>query len=166
MGEPWPDLSTAALRRTLDDWLAPWLAGATGRGDLDRLDLAAILRSLVPGQVSGDLDRLAPSTVTVPSGRAVALAYGEGEPGDPPVLSVRVQDMFGSTTTPAVAGGRVPVVLSLLSPAGRPVQVTSDLAGFWAGSWRDVRKEMAGRYPKHAWPDDPANAEPPTPRRR
>jgi ATP-dependent helicase HrpB len=88
----------------------------------------------------------------------VTLAYGEGAPGDPPVLAVRVQDMFGSTETPAVAGGRVPVVLHLLSPAGRPVQVTSDLAGFWAGSWQDVRKEMAGRYPKHAWPADPASA--------
>jgi ATP-dependent helicase HrpB len=96
----------------------------------------------------------------------VPLAYGQGAPGDPPVLAVRVQDMFGSTTTPTVAGGRVPVTLSLLSPAGRPVQVTSDLAGFWAGSWQDVRKEMAGRYPKHPWPIDPATAEPPTPRRR
>jgi ATP-dependent helicase HrpB len=161
VGEPWPDLSTPALRRRLDDWLAPWLEGATGRGDLDRLDLAAILRGQVPPHVVRELDRLAPTTVTVPSGRAVPLAYGAGDPGDPPVLAVRVQEMFGSTTTPAVAGGRVPVTLSLLSPAGRAVQVTSDLAGFWAGSWRDVRKEMAGRYPKHAWPDDPAHAEPP-----
>ena len=137
-----------------------------GVGDIDRLDLRAILRSLVPGPVAGDLDRLAPTAVTVPSGRSVPLAYGQGAPGDPPVLAVRVQDLFGSTTTPTVAGGRVPVTLSLLSPAGRPVQVTSDLAGFWAGSWQDVRKEMAGRYPKHPWPADPAAAEPPTPRRR
>jgi ATP-dependent helicase HrpB len=158
LGEPWPDLSTAALRRSLDDWLGPWLVGATGRGDLDRLDVRAILRSLIPREVAGDLDRLAPPAVTVPSGRSVPLTYGEGEPGDPPVLAVRVQDMFGSTATPTVAGGRVPVTLSLLSPAGRPVQVTSDLAGFWAGSWREVRKEMAGRYPKHSWPDDPSTA--------
>jgi ATP-dependent RNA helicase HrpB len=163
LGEPWPDLSDAALRRTLDDWLAPRLAAAsaTGRADLERLDLVAALRSLVPPGVVGQLDRLAPAAVTVPSGRRVPLNYAEGGPGDPPVLAVRVQDMFGSTETPSVAGGQVPVVLSLLSPADRPVQVTSDLAGFWAGSWRDVRKDMAGRYPKHAWPDDPATAEPP-----
>jgi ATP-dependent helicase HrpB len=163
LGEPWPDVSDAALRRSLDDWLAPRLAasGATGRTDLERIDMAAQIRAVVPPTVAGDLDRLAPAAVTVGAGRPVALAYGEGEPGDPPVLAVRVQDMFGSTETPTVAGGQVPVVLQLLSPAGRPVQVTSDLAGFWAGSWRDVRKEMAGRYPKHAWPEDPAAAEPP-----
>ena len=91
----------------------------------------------------------------MPSGRRIRLDYGEGAPGDPPVLPVRVQDMFGATATPTVAGGRVPVTLRLLSPAGRPVQVTSDLAGFWAGSWREVRREMAGRYPKHPWPEDP-----------
>ncbi|HEY2998013.1 MAG TPA: ATP-dependent helicase C-terminal domain-containing protein, partial [Acidimicrobiales bacterium] len=167
VGEPWPDLSDAELRRSLDDWLAPRLAaaGATGRADLDRLDMAGVLRSLLPPAVAGDLDRLAPAAVAVPGGRRVPLAYGEGAPGDPPVLAVRVQDMFGATATPTVAGGRVPVVLHLLSPAGRPVQVTSDLAGFWAGSWREVRKEMAGRYPKHPWPEDPATASPPSPRR-
>ncbi|HET6952174.1 MAG TPA: ATP-dependent helicase HrpB [Acidimicrobiales bacterium] len=155
---PWPDLSDAALRRGLDDWLTPRLAaaGATGRADLDRLDLARLLRGMLPPAVAGDLDRLAPESLAVPSGRRVRLAYGEGAPGDPPVLAVRVQDMFGSTATPTVAGGRVPVTLRLLSPADRPVQVTSDLAGFWAGSWREVRKDMAGRYPKHPWPEDPA----------
>jgi ATP-dependent helicase HrpB len=162
LGEPWPDLSDAALRRSLEDWLVPRLAtaGATGRADLERLDMVAVLRGMVPPTVAGDLDRLAPPALTVPSGRRVPLAYGEGDAGDPPVLAVRVQDMFGSTATPTVAGGRVPVVLHLLSPAGRPVQVTSDLAGFWAGSWREVRKEMAGRYPKHSWPEDPAGAAP------
>ncbi|HEX8804597.1 MAG TPA: ATP-dependent helicase C-terminal domain-containing protein, partial [Acidimicrobiales bacterium] len=163
LGEPWPDLSDAALRRRLDEWLAPLLsgAGATGRADLDALDLVAVLRGLLPPAVAGDVDRLAPSSVAVPSGRRVALRYGEPGPGDPPVLAVAVQEMFGATATPTVAGGRVPVVLHLLSPAGRPVQVTSDLAGFWSGSWREVRKEMAGRYPKHDWPDDPAHAAPP-----
>jgi ATP-dependent helicase HrpB len=156
VGEPWPDLSDPALRRKLDDWLAPLLASATGRGDLERLDLARVLRGLLPPAVAGDLDRLAPETATVPSGRRVRLDYGRGAPGDPPVLAVRVQDMFGATDTPTVADGRVPVTLHLLSPADRPVQVTSDLAGFWAGSWRDVRKDMAGRYPKHAWPEDPS----------
>ncbi|HLM63710.1 MAG TPA: ATP-dependent helicase HrpB [Acidimicrobiales bacterium] len=160
LGEPWPDLSDRALRRTLDEWLGPLLAGATGRAALDRLDLVGTLRRLVPPPLVAELDRLAPRAVTVPSGRTVELAYGEGEPGDPPTLSVRVQDMFGATATPTVAGGRVPVVLSLLSPADRPLQVTSDLAGFWAGSWADVRKEMAGRYPKHAWPADPSTADP------
>ncbi|HEY8523657.1 MAG TPA: ATP-dependent helicase HrpB [Acidimicrobiales bacterium] len=162
LGEPWPDLSDVALRRSLDEWLAPRLAAAqaTGRADLDRLDLVAELRAQLPPAAIGDLDRLAPPAVTVPSGRRVPLTYGAGEPGDPPVLAVRVQEMFGTTATPTVAGGRVPVVLHLLSPAGRPVQVTSDLAGFWAGSWQDVRKEMAGRYPKHPWPVDPATAPP------
>ncbi len=155
MGAPWPDLSDAALRRTVDEWLAPRLGGATGRADLDRLDLARVLRGMVPHQVVGDLDRLAPVALTVPGGRTVRLAYGEGAPGDPPVLAVRVQQMFGATETPTVADGRVPVTLHLLSPADRPVQVTSDLAGFWAGSWHQVRKDMAGRYPKHAWPERP-----------
>ncbi len=157
IGEPWPDLSDAALRRTLDDWLAPQLARATGRADLDRLDLTRLLRGLVPYEVAADLDRLAPAALTVPGGRTVTLDYGDGAPGDPPVLAVRVQQMFGATATPTVAGGRVPVTLHLLSPADRPVQVTSDLAGFWAGSWQEVRKEMAGRYPKHAWPANPAD---------
>jgi ATP-dependent helicase HrpB len=159
-GEPWPDVSDAALRRGLDDWLAPVLtaAGATGRANLERVDLIGALRGMVPAAVVGDLDRLAPAAVTVPSGRRVPLHYGGGAPGDPPVLAVRVQDMFGTRETPTVAGGMLPVVLHLLSPAGRPVQVTSDLAGFWSGSWQEVRKEMVGRYPKHDWPDDPAHA--------
>jgi len=155
VGAPWPDLSDAALRRTLDDWLAPRLSSATGRADLDRLDLTRVLRGLLPYEVAGDLDRLAPESLKVPTGRQVRLDYAAGAPGDPPVLAVRVQDMFGATDTPTVAGGRVPIVLHLLSPAGRPVQVTSDLAGFWSGSWHEVRKEMAGRYPKHPWPADP-----------
>jgi ATP-dependent helicase HrpB len=158
LGEPWPDVADGALRRRLDAWLAPVLtaAGATGRADLERVDLVRALRAMVPAALMGDLDRLAPAKVTVPSGRRVPLDYERGAPGDPPVLAVRVQEMFGSRETPTVAGGRVPVVLHLLSPAGRPVQVTSDLGGFWDGSWSDVRKQMAGRYPKHDWPADPA----------
>jgi ATP-dependent helicase HrpB len=156
VGDPWPDLSDTALRRTLDAWLAPLLSSATGRADLDRLDLTRVLRGLLPYQVAPDLDRMAPDSLELPNSRRRArLDYTTGAPGDPPVLAVRVQDMFGATETPTVAGGRVPVVLHLLSPAGRPVQVTSDLAGFWSGSWHDVRKEMAGRYPKHPWPADP-----------
>jgi ATP-dependent helicase HrpB len=160
-GQPWPDLSDARLRRTLDDWLAPLLVGATGRADLERIDLVRVLRGMVPPAVTGELDALAPEAVEVPGGRRVRLDYGRGDAGDPPVLAVRVQEMFGTTETPTVAGGAVPIVLHLLSPADRPLQVTSDLAGFWAGSWHEVRKDMAGRYPKHAWPDDPARAEPP-----
>src|SRR5262245_55422041 len=156
VGDPWPDLSAAALRRTLDAWLAPLLSSATGRADFDRVDLTRALRSLVPYGIAGDLDRLAPESLPVPTGRRVRLDYTAGNPGDPPILAVRVQDMFGATDTPTVAGGRVPVVLHLLSPAGRPVQVTSDLGGFWSGSWREVRKEMAGRYPKHPWPEHPS----------
>ena len=91
----------------------------------------------------------------MPSGRRVPLDYGEGAPGDPPVLAVRVQDLFGTTATPPSPAAGCRVALHLLSPAGRPVQVTADLPGFWAGSWRDVRKDMAGRYPKHDWPEDP-----------
>lgn len=162
VGDPWPDLSDAALRRGLGDWLAPLLARATGASDLRRIDLARVLRGMVPPEAAGDLDRLAPESVSLPSGRRVTLDYAAAaSPGDPPVLAVPVQEMFGSTATPAVAAGRVPVALHLLSPARRPVQVTTDLAGFWAGSWHEVRKEMAGRYPKHPWPEDPANAEPP-----
>jgi ATP-dependent helicase HrpB len=158
LGAPWPDLSDRALRRSLGDWLEPLLATATGRADVERLDLTRVLRGLVPPQAAGDVDRLAPPSVTLPSGRAAPLAYDGGAPDDPPVLRVRVQQLFGVTETPTVAGGRVPVSLHLLSPADRPVQVTSDLAGFWAGSWHDVRKDMAGRYPKHAWPADPTAA--------
>ena len=111
---------------------------------------------MVPAEVVGDLDRLAPAAVTVASGRRVALDYGSGAAGDPPVLAVRVQEMFGTARRPPSPAGGSRWSLHLLSPAGRPVQVTSDLAGFWAGSWSEVRKEMAGRYPKHDWPDDPA----------
>jgi ATP-dependent helicase HrpB len=159
-GDAWPDVSDRALRRGLGDWLAPLLgATATGGADLRRIDMTRVLRALVPPELAGDLDRLAPESVTLPSGRRAPLDYAGGTAlGEPPILAVPVQEMFGVTATPTVAGGRVPVVLHLLSPARRPVQVTSDLAGFWAGSWRQVRKEMAGRYPKHPWPEDPANA--------
>jgi ATP-dependent helicase HrpB len=148
----WPDLSDAALLRSLDDWLAPFLAGATSKVDVETLDVEAALRVLLPPGAGADLARLAPDTFTLPSGRRVPLDYDDERA---PALHARVQDLFGVTTHPTVGGGRVPVVVHLLSPAGRPVQVTSDLPGFWAGSWAAVRKEMAGRYPKHRWPEDP-----------
>ncbi|HUR23847.1 MAG TPA: ATP-dependent helicase C-terminal domain-containing protein, partial [Acidimicrobiales bacterium] len=107
-----------------------------------------------------ELDRVAPATLPV-NGRRVTVDYS----GPQPTVAVRVQDLFGTAVHPTVAGGKVPVVLQLLSPAGRPVQVTADLPGFWAGTWADVRKEMAGRYPKHSWPADPLAASPPARRR-
>jgi ATP-dependent helicase HrpB len=134
--------------------LAPHLAGATGRADLDALDVAALLRGQLHPVRSAELDRLAPATYPLPGGRHLAIDYGS----DPPALAVRVQALFGVTEHPSVAGGRVALVLHLLSPADRPVQVTSDLAGFWTGSWHDVRRDMAGRYPKHDWPEDPGAA--------
>jgi ATP-dependent helicase HrpB len=162
-GDAWPEVSDRALRRGLGDWLAPLLgATATSGADLRRIDMTRVLRAMVPPELAGVLDRLAPQSMTLPSGRRVALDYTSGASlGEPPILAVPVQEMFGVTSTPTVAGGRVPVVLHLLSPARRPVQVTSDLAGFWAGSWHQVRKEMAGRYPKHPWPEDPGNARAP-----
>jgi ATP-dependent helicase HrpB len=154
VGEPWPDWSIAALSSTLDEWLAPYLPGATRRADLERVDLAMVLRSQLPWPAGADLDVLAPERLALPTGRSVPIDYT----ADEPTASVRVQDLFGTRTHPT-AGGR-PIVLHLLSPADRPIQITADLPGFWAGSWAEVRKDLAGRYPKHQWPADPATAEP------
>jgi ATP-dependent helicase HrpB len=154
MGAPWPDWSTDHLIDTLDEWLAPYLPGATGRADLERLDLAMVLRSQLPWPQGADLDGIAPARLDLPTGRSVPIDYT----GEQPDAFVRVQDLFGVTTHP-MAGG-VPIRLHLLSPADRPIQVTADLPGFWSGSWADVKKDMAGRYPKHRWPDDPASADP------
>ena len=148
-GEEWPDLADAALVAHLDTWLAPLLAGATGRADLEAVDMAKALRGRLTWEQSASLDQLAPPALALPSGRTTVIDYGT----EPPSVAVRVQQLFGVTDHPTVAG--VPIALHLLSPADRPVQVTSDLPGFWAGSWRDVRKAMAGRYPTHAWPEDP-----------
>ena len=154
IGEPWPDWSVEHLSETLDEWLAPYLPGAVGRRDLEQVDLAMVLRSQLPWPEGADLERLAPAHLELSTGRSVAIDYS----GDEPTAAVRVQDLFGTTVHPT-AGGR-PIVLQLLSPADRPVQITSDLPGFWAGTWSDVRKDLAGRYPKHQWPNDPATATP------
>ena len=154
----WPDLSDAALVASLEEWLVPLLRNASGRADLEGVDMVGVLRRRLGPRVT-ELDRVAPATITLAGGRQVAVDYI----GEQPAADVRVQDAFGTTTHPAVGG--VPVVLSLLSPAGRPIQVTADLPGFWKGSWVDVRKDMAGRYPKHSWPVDPASAVPPSGRR-
>lgn len=154
VGEPWPDWSIATLMTTLEDWLAPYLPGAVGRSDLEQLDLTTVLRSQLPWPQGGDLDDQAPRALTLPTGRSTPIDYS----GEQPTASVRVQDVFGVNVHPTA--GERPIRLQLLSPADRPIQVTADLPGFWAGSWSDVRKEMAGRYPKHQWPDNPANASP------
>ncbi len=156
LGEPWPDLSDAALLRSLDEWLAPYLHGATGRADLDRLDVGVLLRALLPWPLGADLDRLAPAGWDLPTGRTAPIDYTT----ERPTASVRVQDVFGVTVHPTLAGGRVPLTLALLSPADRPIQVTADLPGFWAGSWAAVRKDLAGRYPKHRWPEHPESERP------
>ena len=149
-----PEWSTDGLLTTLDDWLAPYLTQATGRADLERLDVTMLLRSRLGWDAGAALERAAPPTLELPTGRHVAIDYT----GEQPAARVRVQDLFGTTVHPT-AGGR-PIVLHLLSPADRPIQVTADLPGFWAGTWADVRKDLAGRYPKHAWPADPASAPP------
>jgi ATP-dependent helicase HrpB len=153
----WPDLSDAALLANLEDWLAPYLSGMTRRAHLANLDLMDALLSRLDWKQRQALDDLAPTHLTVPSGSRVPLDYQSGEV---PVLAVRLQEMFGATDTPTVAGGKVQVLLHLLSPARRPVQVTRDLKGFWSSSYRAVKADMKGQYPKHYWPDDPLQAEP------
>lgn len=155
--QAWPDWSDAALLESLADWLGPHLDGCLRRAHLERLDLHAALSDSLDWKQRQALDSLAPTHLDVPSGSRVPLDYS-----DParPVLAVRLQEMFGATETPRVAGGRVPVLLHLLSPARRPVQVTQDLASFWAGAYKAVKADLKGQYPKHYWPDDPLIAEP------
>jgi ATP-dependent helicase HrpB len=155
--ESWPDLSDAALLADLSGWLAPFLDGARRREHLRRVDLDAALRALVPWEQQRRLDGMAPTHIEVPSGSRLPIDYAD--PAEPK-LSVRLQEMFGLTETPRLAGGRVPVTIHLLSPGRRPVQVTRDLASFWKNGYRDVKSELKGRYPKHYWPDDPLVAEP------
>ena len=153
----WPDWSDAALLATLPDWLAPHLDGMSRRAHLDRLDLHAALMDSLDWQQRQALEQLAPTHLDVPSGSRVPLDY---DSGDQPVLAVRLQEMFGATETPRIAGGRAPVLLHLLSPARRPVQVTQDLASFWQNAYKAVKADLKGQYPKHYWPDDPLIAEP------
>ena len=161
----WPDFSDSGLATSLEEWLLPYLSGKRSRNDLASLDLTAILSDRLTWEQKRKLDADAPAEFRLPGGRVVHLAY---DSGDAPILAAKVQELFGMADTPRIAGGRVPLTLHLLSPAGRPVQVTQDLAGFWKGSYAAVRKDLRGRYPKHRWPDDPAHAEPngpPRPRR-
>jgi ATP-dependent helicase HrpB len=164
LGPPWPDLSDAALQTDLEAIVGPFLLRARRRADLGRIGAGDVLRSQLSAAQLAEVDRLAPTHLPVPSGSRVRLDYGEG---DRPVLAVRIQEVFGARRTPTVLDGRLPVVLHLLSPARRPVQVTDDLAGFWERAYPAVRAELRGRYPKHAWPEEPASAAPlrGTPRR-
>ena len=155
--EDWPDLSEEALLATLRDWAPPWIHGLTRREHFQRMELAAALHGRLTHRQREILEREAPTHLTVPSGSRIPIDY---EDGDAPSLSVRLQEMFGLTQTPAIAEGRVPLLLKLLSPAGRPVQVTRDLVSFWSRGYHEVRKDLKGRYPKHYWPDDPLAAQP------
>jgi ATP-dependent helicase HrpB len=152
----WPDLSDEALASRAAEWLIPALLGKRRLAELGRAELRDAFAALLPWPRMTELDRLAPPVFTAPSGRAVAIDYASGEP----VVRIAVQNLFGLGSHPTVLDGRAPIVFELLSPASRPLQVTRDLPGFWSGSWRDVRADMRGRYPKHSWPEDPASAEP------
>lgn len=158
----WPDVSDAALLAAADRWWVPPVARARTRADLARIEATSVLRAVLDHRHTARLDELAPERIEVPSGSRIAVDYSP----DRPVLAVRIQEVFGWTATPTVAGGRLPVVLHLLSPAGRAAAVTADLASFWATGYPQVRAELRGRYPRHAWPEDPLRAPPTPPHRR
>ena len=147
----WPDLSDPSLAAAAAEWLPAWLPGAEGLGALARLDMARVLDSFLDHRTRTRLERELPTTLALPGGRA-AIDYTQAIP----VAAARAQAFYGLATTPILAGGRVALRLALLSPAGRPVAITADLAGFWRGAWAEVRREMRGRYPKHRWPEDPS----------
>ncbi len=153
-GEPWPDWTDAVLLSMLEDWLAPALHGITSWAGVRSLNLTTVLRATLDPSVGYRLDELAPPAITLASGRSVTVNYTD----DGPMISARPQNLYGIKVHPTVADQ--PVIVELLSPADRPIQITRDLPGFWSGSWSEVRKDMAGRYPKHPWPADPANADP------
>lgn len=153
----WPAVDEDSLLKTLELWLLPHMSGVHSLRALKALNVGQALRGLLDWSMLQRLDSELPAHYTVPTGSRIAIRYHED---NPPVLAVRMQEMFGEANTPTIAQGRVPLVLELLSPAQRPLQVTSDLSAFWQGSYREVQKEMKGRYPKHVWPDDPANTAP------
>ncbi len=153
---PWPDLTDAALDATMDEWAPAWLAGLTRREHFSRLSLRDALESCLTHGQRSIMQREAPTHFTVPSGSSIAIDYTDGEI---PSISVRLQELFGLQQTPAVAAGKLPLLLKLLSPAGRPVQITRDLVSFWERGYHEVKKDLKGRYPKHYWPDDPYTAQ-------
>jgi ATP-dependent helicase HrpB len=163
LGDTWPACTDDALLADVDLWLAPLLTRATGRAELQRVDMAGVIRSRIGSRIA-ELDRLVPTAVLLAGGRSAAVAYD----GEHPRIAVRAQDLYGTNVHPTIADGRIPVTVEVLSPAGRPIQITGDLPRFWGGSWAEVRREMATRYPRHHWPDDPGSAVPgqrPRPRR-
>lgn len=155
LGAPWPDVSDEALISTLETWLAPFLPGEASFARISGKIVEQALAALIPAGEQNRFAQLAPTHYDAPSGSRLPINYE----GEQPVLAIRVQELFGLHKHPAIANGTVPLTLELLSPAHRPLQTTRDLPGFWAGSWKDVRAEMRGRYPKHEWPEDPANAQ-------
>lgn len=150
-GYDWPDVSDEVLLATLEQWLGPYLNDVNLLNDFKKINLADVLQASLPWEKQQALNELAPTHLKVPSGSNIRIDYTES----PPVLAVKLQEMFGCEQSPAVVAGKVPLLVHLLSPAGRPLQVTQDLAGFWRTSYHDVKKDMKGRYPKHPWPDDP-----------
>lgn len=161
LGAPWPDVSDAALTATLADWLGPEIDALANGTPTTRIDLAPALRRLLPWPAATEFDALAPERLEVPTGSRIRIAYPpHDDPATRPVVAVKLQECFGWAQTPRLAGGRVPVLFHLLSPAGRPLAVTDDLASFWSGPYAQVRAEMRGRYPRHPWPEDPWQAAP------
>ncbi|HZS63887.1 MAG TPA: ATP-dependent helicase C-terminal domain-containing protein, partial [Xanthobacteraceae bacterium] len=154
-GEEWPDVSDAALGRNLD-WLTPFLLGKRALAELGADELGSALEALLPHALRRRLDQEAPAHFVAPTGSRVPIDYTE----EGPKISVRVQELFGLKEHPRIAKGKMPLLIELLSPAHRPVQVTRDLPAFWRGSYAAVKAEMRGRYPRHPWPDDPAAAAP------
>jgi ATP-dependent helicase HrpB len=155
--QAWPDVSDDALLATLEEWAPPWMTGLVRREHFARFDLAGALRSRLSYAQGSVLEREAPTHFVAPSGSSLPIDYLDGEV---PTISVRLQEMFGLRATPAIAAGRLPLLLKLLSPAGRPVQVTRDLESFWERGYHEVKKDLKGRYPKHYWPEDPHAAQP------
>jgi ATP-dependent helicase HrpB len=158
LGPPWPDVSEEALLARLEDWFVPFQGEARGLSDISAGGISNGLMSLLPHEEQRQLGRMAPTHFEAPTGQRHPIHYD----GPEPLLTIRVQELFGLTKHPSIGDGRLPLVLELTSPAHRPIQTTRDLPGFWAGSWKDVRAEMRGRYPRHPWPEDPAGAAPTT----
>jgi ATP-dependent helicase HrpB len=156
MRPDWPDASDEALLAGLEQWLAPCAAGIRSAAGLQKLELAAALDAMLGWERRRQLDEFAPTHLAVPSGSRIAVDYSDPEA---PFIAVRLQELFGMKRTPTLGGGRLPVVLHLLSPAQRPVQVTRDLESFWSSTYFEVRKELKVRYPKHYWPEDPLQAQ-------
>jgi ATP-dependent helicase HrpB len=154
--EEWPDVSDEHLLATLEDWLTPYLNNVSKKSDFKRLELPSILTGLLPWNLQSRLDELAPARIEVPSDSMIAVQYYPD--GRQPELAVRLQEVFGLLETPTVNAGKIKMVMHLLSPGYKPVQVTQDLKSFWGNAYTEVRKELRSRYPKHSWPEDPWTA--------